>query len=322
MLTKELRSFDSKIQNEILDMRKIIGTTHKFVSFNLCSFEEITHESIQFGMNIVKLNVQSGQLKKFYFNHILNGSGEKLECMVPILNAYLSGENACVIVHGETGSGKSTSMYGTVHCPMSNEKGIISVALDYLLGKSHKLHVSFVEYYNGKWADLLSDNVTMEDKPLKECHEYEIKSIEDIQPFLKNVLQKRNTKSTNQNMRSSRSNAVMILSNGKSKMLFVDMAGNENIEDKENIKETCSINKSLSQLNTVLVYKSQRKKHPPYRDDAFTLYLKPYLEKNKAVVFFHVRKENIVKDLLKIHTIVGMKAIENEVSPKKNAYLR
>lgn len=111
------------VHEEILELRKIISSTQNSVLFNLCSIEKITNNAIEFGHSVVKLKVLSGKTnqkfslsnfsnlkmilgepKQFYFNHIFNGDGEKLSCMLAILNVFLSGENACIMVHGETGS--------------------------------------------------------------------------------------------------------------------------------------------------------------------------------------------------------------------------
>lgn len=208
-------------------------------------------------------------------------------------------------------------MYGQLHNPtIATEMGIVSTAVDYLLSRAGKLLASFIEFHDEKWNDL-SKGEKIEGKIPKNYHETTIDSIECIQRFLADVLLKRRTKATNQNTHSSRSNAILILSNGNSKLLFVDLVGNEIIDGKENIRESCSINTSLTQLNTVLACKAKHIK-PPYRDNDFTFFLKPYLSQNKAVVFFHVRKENIVKDLLKIQDIVGIKRAKKKDSSKPN----
>lgn len=197
-------------------------------------------------------------------------------------------------------------MYGRLHHPTTtSEIGIVSTAVAYLLGRTSKLQASFIEYRDGKWFDLATGNAINEKQP-KNYQRTEIISIGNVQQYLADLLPKRKTRSTNQNTHSSRSNAVLILSNENSKIVFVDLAGNETIDGKENIKETCSINTALTQLNSILVCKAKRSQ-PTYRENDFTLFLMPYLIKNKAIVFFHVRKENVVKDLLKIHDIVGIK---------------
>lgn len=152
----------------------------------------------------------------------------------------------------------------------------------------------------GKWRDLVNEHSSLDDKYTNKYQEIEIKSIQNIGVFLERALKKRTSKSTNQNDTSSRSHAVLTISTGNgTKLLFVDMAGNERSEGKDNVNETCFINKSLTQLNTVLAYKAKGLL-PPYRDNDFTLFLKPYMVKNKVIIFFHARKENLVKSLMAI----------------------
>lgn len=196
-----------------------------------------------------------------------------------------------------TGSGKSSSMYGMAH-----EKGIITTAIQYLVDKVPKMTASFVEYYEGKWRDLANKNGLFSQKYMGNYQETEMNSVQDIDVFLERVLHRRKTKQTNQNDTSSRSHAILIVSsgNGGPKMLFVDLAGNEKLEGKDDVKETCSINKSLTQLNTVLSFKARKQLNPPYRDNDFTLFLKPYMVKNKMMIFYHARKENLLKNLMVI----------------------
>lgn len=71
---------------------------------NLCSIEPIADSNVEIGRSIVKLRTQSGDVKEYYFSNVFNGvDSSKFECMIPLLNAFLSGENACIIAHGETG---------------------------------------------------------------------------------------------------------------------------------------------------------------------------------------------------------------------------
>lgn len=161
----------------------------------------------------------------------------------------------------------------------------------------------------GKWRDLVADFRSLDDKYANNYEQKEIKSVQDIDIFLERVLYKRTTKSTNQNHSSSRSHAVLTVSIGIGgpKMLFVDMAGNEKSEGKDNINEICFINKSLAQLNTVLAYKAKHLPNPPFRDNSFTLFLQPYMTKNKVIIFYHVRKENFLIGLMPIQDCCMLK---------------
>lgn len=84
------------------------------------------------------------------------------------------------------------------------------------------------------------------------------------------------------------------------------MAGNESLIGKENMQETCFINKSVTQLNTILSFKAKNQP-PPYRDNDFTMFLKPYLLKNKVIIFYHFLKDNLPKNLMVIEDCVQKK---------------
>lgn len=175
-------------------------------------------------------------------------------------------------------------MYGLHHTSTVNVKGIVQIAIEYLLGRVPNMSASFVEYYDGKWSDLGSDDRTFHSKISDKFSKTAISSINDAENIIKSGIANRKTGSTNQNSFSSRSHALLLVSTPivKSQLLFIDMAGNECIDSKENMKETCFINKSLAQLNHVLVCKAKKMKQIPYRDNDFTQFLQPYLSKNKV----------------------------------------
>lgn len=100
---------------EIERLRKLFGDTQKSVSMNFCCVEVITGPNIEIRTTLIKLTASNGEKKEFYFGHIFNGVGEELKCMEPLLNAFMSVDNACIMLHGRTGSGKSRSMYGSMH---------------------------------------------------------------------------------------------------------------------------------------------------------------------------------------------------------------
>lgn len=96
----------SHIENaaELRILRQMVGQKQKSVTINLCSMEPILSSNVEIGRSIVTLRAPNGDAKIFYFNNVFNGSDDsKIECMIPLLNAFLSGENACIIAHGETG---------------------------------------------------------------------------------------------------------------------------------------------------------------------------------------------------------------------------
>lgn len=196
-------------------------------------------------------------------------------------------------------------MYGRIHYPNTDDDGLFTTAIKYLLRRSN-IYVNFVEFYDGMWIDLCDGRSY--DKFKDQFQKIKIDSVDDAMTVIKKGLINRKTNATNQNQFSSRSHAMIILSSTHSaKMVFVDMAGNECLDGKENVNETCAINKSLSQFNTVLSYQVKGQMAPPYRNNPFTHFLQPYLQKNKSVVFYFARKNYIARDLFAIQDIIEIK---------------
>lgn len=146
-------------------------------------------------------------------------------------------------------------MYGKFHSSNSEENGIIYSAIRYLSDKII-MCAAFIEYYDGKWYDLSILNGKHLGKP-NQCTNLQLNSMEDLSSIIKIGLSNRKTAKTNQNNHSSRSHALLVISSPRhtGQIVFVDMAGNECADGKENINETCFINKSISQLNKVLYSK-------------------------------------------------------------------
>lgn len=109
-------------------------------------------------------------------------------------------------------------------------------------------------------------------------------SAEEVFEFLIQGSANRSTRSTDGNLSSSRSHAILqfifeIESHveggqtiiNRSKLSFVDLAGSEKIaalgadNDPKHLKELTSINKSLSSLGNVIAALSKQKTHVPYR---------------------------------------------------------
>lgn len=213
-------------------------------------------------------------------------------------------------------------MYGLHHATIANGKGIVQEGIEYLIHKMTNINATFVEYYDSKWRDLQSDDGIFHNKFIDKFRKTSIRMVSDINTIIENGIQKRRTGATNQNAHSSRSHALLMISSPDldSTLLFIDMAGNESSGGKENIKETCFINTSLAELNKILVSKA-KKTTPVYRGNDFTLFLQPYLVKNKAIVFYHVKPSNIAKNLLTIQEMITVKQEQNKALPAKRNIL-
>lgn len=214
-----------------------------------------------------------------------------------LVRRVMEGYHGTVFAYGMTGTGKTFSMQGTATSP-----GVIPLAItdifSYIRETPHReflLRVSYLEIYNEKIHDLLSPPaVGINGKPIEQ---EEIKLREDSKrgvyatPLKEEIVQSptqllrviargdnaRRVASTQYNMRSSRSHAVVQIvvesrerapaasaSDAKrqgmppggvrvSTLSLIDLAGSERAaENKERRTEGAHINKSLLTLGTVI----------------------------------------------------------------------
>lgn len=246
----------------------------------------------------------------------------------------MEGYHGTVFAYGMTGTGKTFSMQGTARSP-----GVIPLAITDIFSyiretpqREFLLRVSYLEIYNEKIHDLLSTPASGPGQPMSQ--QEEIKLREDSKrgvyatPLKEEIVQSptqllrviargdhaRRTSSTQYNVRSSRSHAVVqivvesrernqggvqtsetkrapLVPGGVrvSTLSLIDLAGSERAaESKERREEGAHINKSLLTLGTVIQRLSGNKdksgrptdrdgKHLPYRDSKLTRLLQPAL---------------------------------------------
>ncbi|KAH0548144.1 hypothetical protein GP486_008127, partial [Trichoglossum hirsutum] len=260
-----------------------------------------------------------------------------------LVRRVMEGYHGTVFAYGMTGTGKTFSMQGTTTSP-----GVIPLAItdifSYIRETPHReflLRVSYLEIYNEKIYDLLTPPVGgMGPNP---GQQEEIKLREDSKrgvyatPLKEEIVQsptqllrviargdhQRRTGSTQYNVRSSRSHAVVqIVVESRERMTtggtgdltgvrekhaglpggvrvstlsLIDLAGSERAaESKERRAEGAHINRSLLTLGTVIARLSGDKdkdgnptdkdgKHLPYRDSKLTRLLQPALSGNSLV---------------------------------------
>ncbi|KAL4181728.1 hypothetical protein AMTRI_Chr12g238850 [Amborella trichopoda] len=234
-----------------------------------------------------------------------------------VIQAAVNGFNGTAFAYGQTSSGKTFTMNGSLEDP-----GIIRLAVQDIF-KSIKLiterefliRVSYLEIYNEEINDLFA----LENQKLQVHESLErgvfvsglreeiVNRPEDILRLIELGESNRHVGQTNMNARSSRSHTIfrmVIESRGKdapfagdtlttdavrvSVLNLVDLAGSERIAktgaDGVRLKEGKNINKSLMVLGTVINKLSdnggKQRGHIPYRDSKLTRILQPALGGN------------------------------------------
>lgn len=159
------------------------------------------------------------------------------------------------MAYGQTSSGKTHTMKGTIEYP-----GIVPLALadifDTIKGQeiSAKIHVSYLEIYNERVFDLLDDSnnieieIRMNDNnnlSFTNLKEHRVESFEKALGCFNKGEEKRKFASNNLNVNSSRSHTIFRISINmcletfeelKAQIDLVDLAGSESLEKTKNEK--------------------------------------------------------------------------------------
>ena len=227
--------------------------------------------------------------------------------LAPLLSDLLQGKSFTMMTYGISGSGKSHTIFGNAQT--GEHGGLLNCCNELFRQKELlkaerdiRLHISFMEIYNEKVYDLLSNevkNLTIVESPynngviVPELETKEVASFAELKCLVARALIKRIVSPNLNNMNSSRSHVVVEISltmtdtkDGRrqsSKVKFVDLAGSEKVylEEKDLMQEGANINKSLLSLtNCINILSDDRKRNTafiPYRNSKLTRILKDSL---------------------------------------------
>jgi len=228
-----------------------------------------------------------------------SGSQEEVfEDTKDLVQSAIDGYNVTIFAYGQTGAGKTFTMYGggapeqSGICPRSVAEVFAIVERD-KARFDFKISLSIVELYCQRWIDLMdstsrkvlkirtvpSGEVYMENV----CEEY-VTCEEEVLRFVDRGLRDRHSRDTLLNTGSSRSHLLFTLkidsvnretgARQLGKLLLVDLAGSERIKKSEvtgdGLKEAIEINKSLTALGDVISSLTRGGPHVPYRNHELT----------------------------------------------------
>eukprot|EP00741_Cyanophora_paradoxa_P024616 tig00000269_g23767.t1 len=265
---------------------------------------------------------------RFTFDKVFQpgaGQGEVFSEISQLVQSALDGYRVCIFAYGQTGSGKTFTMEGPEDVDLDGSNaGMIPRAVEQIFaaveaagrqGWSYKVQASFVEIYNEALRDLLATddrerrlevkhdgrgNTTVADLTV-----VDVTGAKQVYALIRRARKNRATAATAMNERSSRSHSVFRLEikgssaetgQGVSGVLnLVDLAGSERLKesgsgnDKERLRETQAINKSLSSLGDVICALANKEAHVPYRNSKLTYLLQPCLGgEAKTLMFVNV----------------------------------
>ncbi|KAF2497561.1 carboxy-terminal kinesin 2 [Lophium mytilinum] len=255
----------------------------------------------------------------FSFDRVFGPTSQNAEVFEEIsqlVQSALDGYNVCIFCYGQTGSGKTYTM--------SSPDGMIPRAVQQIYaeatrleekGWKYRMDGSFVEVYNENINDLLGKSEDLDKKKLEIRHDtakkqtiitdvttVELDGPDRVDEMLKRASNNRSVAATKANERSSRSHSVFILKlvgvnsitgeRSEGTLNLVDLAGSERLAHSqaqgERLKETQSINKSLSCLGDVInaLGSAKENAHIPYRNSKLTYLLQYSLGGNSKTLMF------------------------------------
>lgn len=227
------------------------------------------------------------------------------------INDILRGYNGTIFTYGQSGSGKTHTMYGSsLYDP--DLKGMIPRCIEYMFdfinhpqNENIKFQIKFsmLEIYKENLYDLLNPEIDTKDLKIKETKDKQVyvkglteEYITNVEEFLMLIHQAdqfRVVSETGLNKQSSRSHLLFIIevlqqlpdgSEKCGKLNLIDLAGSEKIGKTgavgETLEEAKKINLSLSTLGQVISSLSSGKDYIPYRDSKLTRVLQDSLGGN------------------------------------------
>ncbi|KAG2033381.1 P-loop containing nucleoside triphosphate hydrolase protein [Suillus americanus] len=237
-----------------------------------------------------------------------------------LAQSCVDGYNVCIFAYGQTGSGKSFTMEGgstgaTIGMIPRAVSQVFKAADDLKSkGWEYKMDGQFLEIYNETINDLLGKGEFDKKKHdikhdksgtrVTDVNVMPLPSPASVTSLLRVANSRRTVAATLMNERSSRSHSVFTLRisgtnthTGEScegSLNLVDLAGSERLnssgaaEDKDRLKETQNINKSLSALGDVIAALGEKgekgEKHIPYRNSKLTYLLQNSLSGNSKTL--------------------------------------
>ncbi|XP_062368259.1 kinesin-like protein KIFC1 [Cinclus cinclus] len=261
----------------------------------------------------------------FSFDRVFPPGASQLEIFQEIqllVQSALDGYPVCIFAYGQTGSGKTFTMEGPEASGGPESRGMIPRAVRHLFlaardlagkGWQYRFSASFLEIYNEALRDLLlakgehgSELEIRRASPgSDELHVpnltwVDVDSEEQVQELLLRARSQRSVARTGLNERSSRSHSVFQLRirgqhgardlSCASSLTLVDLAGSERLEKSGSVgsrlRETQSINSSLSALGLVISALSNKEPHVPYRNSKLTFLLQNCLGGHAKVLMF------------------------------------
>lgn len=265
------------------------------------------------------------QKHNFTFDRVFSPEApqeEVFEELSHLVQSALDGYKVCCFAYGQTGSGKTHTMLGT-----QDDPGLIPRAMHQVFetakhmaanqqggGWKWDMKAAMLEVYNEDLHDLLGPGpptgkkhtISHDEKgntTVSHLHWVDVAGADKVSFLLNRAMERRAVGATAMNDRSSRSHFVFTLAieginasagqKVKGLLHMIDLAGSERLDRSQvagdRLKETQSINKSLSALGDVISSVANKDGHVPFRNSKLTYLLQHSLSgSGKALMVVNV----------------------------------
>lgn len=325
-LFQEEQMIRKKYHNQIQDMKGAIRV--------FCRFRPMVQREREVGDAVVVRKADaftvemgrsgpSGEPKSFHFDSVFEASSSQEEVFADcreLVQSAVDGYNVTIFAYGQTGAGKTHTMYGTPTDPGLAPRSIHAL-FDVIRreqqrgGKTFSVRTYMIEVYKQDIIDLLSDTVKgPKDKRSLEVKkdigrgimfvegvtERQVSSPEELNALLAEGERKRHVTATKMNSSSSRSHlllSIIIECTAKEKdevmygkITLCDLAGSERPKKSEvsgdALKEAIEINKSLTCLGDVIEALTKGNKSVPYRNHKLTMLMQDSIGGSAKTLMF------------------------------------
>ncbi len=299
-----------------------------------------------FNINLNSPNIENGP--SFKFDKVFQEKTPQIEIYEnigkDIVKDIMEGYNGTIFAYGQSGSGKTFTMYGN-DINDENIKGVIPRIIQDIFSYvetsdeniSFQFKLSFVQIYKEVIYDLLTGekNLHIKESPTRgifidNLSEVYLSSIDDFIYYTEIAESNRKVGETKLNQQSSRSHSIMILEVlqqfkkeniiKKGILNLVDLAGSEKVSKTgavgETLEEAKKINLSLSALGNVIHALTSNSDHIPYRDSKLTRILQESLGgnfKTSLIVTCSPHSYNLDESISSLQFAQRAKTIKNKV---------
>ncbi|KAG0427845.1 hypothetical protein HPB47_025132, partial [Ixodes persulcatus] len=231
-----------------------------------------------------------------------------------LVQSAMDGYNVCIFAYGQTGSGKTYTLTGNSNTEQLDAEGIAPRAFrrifDLVRGNEEKqdfvVTATFLELYNERFIDLLRNDGDPEEK-------LEVRKDSSGHTYVPGA-------TVEEVSNSAQLLDCFVRALGNRRLSLVDLAGSERLEksglEGNYIRETNSINKSLSALGDVIHALAAQQSHVPYRNNKLTMLMQDSIGGSaKTLMFVNVSSDvdNVEESVNSLVYATRVRQITNDV---------